>query len=185
MESERRSERFNLLRCQRCRNVHADHPRRRLTAFRPAAPTQTLVSIETPNKMREISSAIPSPIVETMSDIVIYEEDDLMRGLLEEWLTGAGYRVRRATAPGAPTPEDADLVIANIYMPKHTGTRLVDEIRAAHPGTPLIAISAQFRAGLSTAGTIAQSLGVAQVMAKPLTRAALLGAVGAIIGPAT
>jgi DNA-binding response OmpR family regulator len=143
-----------------------------------------LVSIETPNKMREIRPTIPSPIVETMLDIVIYEEDDLMRGLLDEWLTGAGYRVRRATAHGKPTSGDADLVIASIYMPKHAGTRLVEEIRAAHPRSPLIAISAQFRAGLSTAGTIAQSLGVAQVMAKPLTRAALLGAVGAIIGPA-
>jgi CheY-like chemotaxis protein len=149
------------------------------------APMRTLVSIETPNKIREIPSTFRSPMIESMSDIVIYEEDDLMRSLLEEWLTGAGYRVRRATAPGAPAPEDADLVIANIYMPKHTGTRLVDEIRAAHPGTPLIAISAQFRAGLSTAGTTAQTLGVAQVIAKPLTRAALLGAVGAIIGPAT
>jgi DNA-binding NtrC family response regulator len=121
----------------------------------------------------------------TMMDIVIYEEDDLMRGLLKEWLTDAGYRVRRATAHGALIPGAADLVIASIYMPKNAGTRLVDEIRAAHPGTPLIAISAQFRAGLSTTGPTAQSLGVAQVIAKPLTRTALLGAVGAIIGPAT
>jgi two-component system, OmpR family, response regulator len=146
---------------------------------------RTLVSIETRNKIRDIRSTIRSPKIETMSDIVLYEEDDLMRGLLEEWLTGAGYRVRRATAPAAPAPEDADLVIADIYMPKHAGTRLVDQIRTAHPRTPVIAISAQFRAGLSTAGTIAQSLGVAQVMAKPLTRAALLIAVSAIIGPAT
>src|ERR1700730_3719945 len=150
-----------------------------------ATPNRMLVSIITPNKMREIRPIIPSPIVEIMLDIVIYEEDDLMRGLLDEWLTGAGYHVRRATTHGKPTPGDADLVIASIYMPKHAGTRLVEEIRAAHPRTPLIAISAQFRAGLSTAGTIAPSLGVAQGMAKPLTRAALLGAVGAIIGPAT
>jgi CheY-like chemotaxis protein len=132
-----------------------------------------------------MSSKIPFRTIQTMLNIMIYEDDDLMCGLLAEWLTGAGYRVRRATAPGAPAPGDADLVIADIYMPKHAGTRLVDEIRVAHPGTPLIAISAQFRAGLSTAGTTAQTLGVAQVIAKPLTRAALLGAVGAIIGPAT
>jgi CheY-like chemotaxis protein len=119
-----------------------------------------------------------------MLDIVVYEEDDLMRGLLEEWLTGAGYRVRKA-AHGAPTLGVADLVIASIYMPKHTGTRFVDEIRAAYPRTPVIAISAQFRAGLSTAGTTAQTLGVAQVIAKPLTRSVLLGAISAIIGAAT
>ncbi|MDB6083219.1 MAG: response regulator receiver [Gammaproteobacteria bacterium] len=119
-----------------------------------------------------------------MSTIVIYEEDDLMRSLLEEWLRGAGYGVRGYPAHGASYTE-AKLVIASIYMPKHAGARLANDIRAAYPGTPMIAISAQFRAGLSTAGMTAQSLGVAQVMAKPLTRDALLGAVKAIIGPPT
>jgi DNA-binding response OmpR family regulator len=117
-------------------------------------------------------------------DIVIYEEDDLMRGLLEEWLRHAGYRITNAAARSAAGRRAADLVIVSIYRPKHDGTRLVGEIRAAHPGTPLIAISAQFRSDLSTAGATAQTLGVAQVIAKPLTRGALLGAVGAIIGPA-
>jgi DNA-binding response OmpR family regulator len=119
-----------------------------------------------------------------MSSIVIYEADDLMRGLLQEWLTGAGYRVS-AVAPCDPAPHvAADLVIVNIGMPKHTGSRGADKIRTAHPGTPIIAISAQFRADLSTAGTTARALGVAQVIAKPLTRDALLAAVSAIIDPA-
>jgi DNA-binding response OmpR family regulator len=119
-----------------------------------------------------------------MSTILIYEADLLMRGLLQEWLTGAGYRVAVVAACG-PRPLEADLVIVNIGMPKHAGSRVADEIRAAHPKTPIIAISAQFRADLSTAGTIAQSLGVAQVIAKPLSRDTLLAAVRAIIDPAT
>lgn len=120
-----------------------------------------------------------------MSSIVIYEVDDLMRGLLQEWLTDAGYHVR-AVAPSGPAPHAAaDLVIVSIGMPKHAGSRAADKIRAAHPGTPIIAISAQFRADLSTAGTTARSLGVAQVIAKPLSRDALLAAVSAIINPAT
>jgi CheY-like chemotaxis protein len=123
--------------------------------------------------------------LQPMSPIVIYEADDLMRCLLQEWLTGAGYRVS-AVAPCDPPPhETADLVIVSIGMPKHTGSRVADKIRAAHPGTPIIAISAQFRADLSTAGTTAKTLGVAQVIAKPLTRDALLAAVSAIIDPAT
>ena len=118
-----------------------------------------------------------------MSTIVIYEADDLMRGLLQEWLTGAGYRVSAVT-PCGPAPDvEADLVIVNVGMPKHTGSRAADKIRAAHPGTPIIAISAQFRADLSTAGATAQTLGVAQVIAKPLSRSALLAAVSAIIAP--
>jgi CheY-like chemotaxis protein len=119
-----------------------------------------------------------------MSTIVIYEADDLMRGLLQEWLTGAGYCVSAATPCGPPPHVAADLVIVNIEMPKLTGSRVSDRIRAAYPGTPMIAISAQFRADLSTAGTTAQTLGVAQVIAKPLTRNALLAAVSAIIAPA-
>lgn len=107
-----------------------------------------------------------------------------MRALLEEWLGNAGYRVRGvATIHGAPVQNDADLVIVSISMPKHEGARLVYEIRAAYPRIPLVAISAQFRSGLSSAGATAQTLGVAQVIAKPLTRGALLATVRAIIGP--
>jgi DNA-binding NtrC family response regulator len=116
------------------------------------------------------------------TSIVIYEEDDLMRGLLEEWLRNAGYRVHGVASHSAPV-DNADLVIASIYMPKHAGARLVDDIRAAYPGTPVVAISGQFRSGLSTAGATAQTLGVAQVIAKPLTRDALLATVRAMIGP--
>jgi DNA-binding response OmpR family regulator len=118
-----------------------------------------------------------------MACIIIYEEDDLMRALLEEWLGGAGYRVHGVASYRAPAHENAALVIVSIYMPKHTGARLVGEIRAAYPRTPLVAISAQFRSGLSTAGATAQTLGVAQVIAKPLSREALLATVRAMIGP--
>jgi CheY-like chemotaxis protein len=117
-----------------------------------------------------------------MSDIVIYEENDLMRGLLQEWLSEAGYRVR-ATKPGVIQHADAvDLVIASVYMPKRGGAQLLCEIRAAHPHTPVIAISGQFRSGLSAVGAAADALGVQQVIAKPLTRSELLDAVRAMIG---
>jgi CheY-like chemotaxis protein len=120
-----------------------------------------------------------------MSTIMVFEEDDLMRRLLEEWLKSAGYHVRGHASHGAAQTGAADLVIVSIYMPRHAGARVAGEIRAAYPGTPVIAISAQFRAGLLAAGTTAQTLGVVQVIAKPLTRDALLGTVNAIIGPAT
>jgi CheY-like chemotaxis protein len=118
-----------------------------------------------------------------MSSIAIYEENDLMRALLAEWLSGAGYGVRGAARPTVQSQGKADLAIISVYMPKHAGARLVDEIRAAHPGTPLIALSGQFRCGLSTAGATAQTLGVRQVIAKPLTRDALLEVIHAMIGP--
>ena len=118
----------------------------------------------------------------TMSGIVIYEENDLMSGLLKEWLTQAGYRVREA-APRAVQRADAeDLVIASISSPRQAGAQMLRDIQAAHPGTPLIAISGQFRSGLCATGSTAQLPGAEQLLAKPLTRGELLAAVRAIIG---
>lgn len=114
-----------------------------------------------------------------MSGILIYEDDDLMSALLQEWLRAAGYQVRADSS----LPSTPDLVIVSVYMPKHGGAQRVREIHAAHPGTPLIAISGQFHSGLSGMGTTARTLGVQQVIAKPLTRNDLLDAVRAVIGP--
>jgi DNA-binding response OmpR family regulator len=117
-----------------------------------------------------------------LSGIALYEEDELMCALLQEWLSGAGYRVRLGTELPVSAADAADLVIASIYMPRRAGAQSIKAIQAAHPGTPLIALSGQFRGGLSCAGATARSLGVAQVIAKPLTRDSLLQAVNAMIG---
>jgi DNA-binding response OmpR family regulator len=117
-----------------------------------------------------------------MSNIAIYEENDLMRALLKEWLSETGYRVHATASLDEHSGSPADLVIVSVYMPRHAGAQFVRKVQAMHPGTPLIAISGQFLPGLSANGAIAQTLGVQQVIAKPLTRIDLLGAVRAIIG---
>jgi CheY-like chemotaxis protein len=118
-----------------------------------------------------------------MSNILVYEEDDLMRALIHEWLREAGYRVRALPGRETERREPADLVIASISSPRQTGAQRVHEIRVTHPDIPLIALSGHFRAGLSAAGATAEALGAQQVIAKPLTRGALLEAVRAMIGP--
>jgi DNA-binding NtrC family response regulator len=108
--------------------------------------------------------------MEDVLNIVIYEEDFLTRTLLEEWLREAGYGVRVGDRcnPGADAP--CDLVILSVYMPKNGGAQCVRGVQEAHPDTPVIAISGQFRPGLSAAGATAQKLSVRQVVAKPLSR---------------
>jgi CheY-like chemotaxis protein len=116
----------------------------------------------------------------TAPDIVIYEGDFLMRALLKEWLGDEGYRVRFGNScPSTDAP--CDLVIVSVYMPKQNGVQSVRDIQAAHPDTPLIAISGQFRAGLTPAGATAQILGVQQVVAKPLVRKELIESVRGIL----
>ena len=118
----------------------------------------------------------------TPCNVLVVDDDELIRAQLVLLLNHAGYRVHSAASLSAPVQENADLVIVSIYMPKHAGARLASEIRAAYPRTPVVAISAQFRSGLSCAGATAQTLGVTQVIAKPLTRDVLLATVRAIIG---
>jgi CheY-like chemotaxis protein len=113
---------------------------------------------------------------------VIYEEDHLTRALLQQWLGEAGYRVHIGMSCDMDLDGPADLVIVSVYMPKHAGVQCIRNIRSAFPHTPLIAISGQFRPGLSAAGATAQTLGVQQVIAKPLLRVDLLEAVRSIIG---
>jgi DNA-binding NtrC family response regulator len=115
-------------------------------------------------------------------DIVIYEEDALNRSLLEEWLGDAGYRVRAGKRCDPAVDAPCDLVIVSVYMPKHVGAKCVSDIQAAHPGTPFIAISGHFRAGLAAGGSTAQMLGVQQVVAKPMIRKELLDSVRGIMG---
>lgn len=118
-------------------------------------------------------------------DIAIYEQDDLTRDLLREWLGQAGYRVLSGTPQAAPFAPRADLVIVDVYMPKQAGAHWVRSIQAMHPGTPIIAISGQFRSGLCAEGAAALALGVQQVIAKPLLRADLIEAVRGMIGVPT
>jgi DNA-binding response OmpR family regulator len=115
-------------------------------------------------------------------DIVIYEEDYLTRNLLHEWLTEAGYCVRFGRPHDANLDRPADLVIVSVYMPKQAGANWLRAIQAAHPDTPIIAISGQFRSGLHPVGATANTLGVQQVIAKPLVRADLLDAIRGMIG---
>jgi len=118
-----------------------------------------------------------------MSSIAIYEEDQQMRALLLEWLRSAGYQVKLETPPASEPADEVDLAIVSICRPKQPGDRLLQEVQAAYPGTPVIALSGQFRGGLASCGATARSLGVAQVIAKPLPREVLLQAVRAMIGP--
>ena len=116
-----------------------------------------------------------------MSSIVVIEDDGLMRQLLKEWLTAAGYCVRDGTSGAMPRAE-ADLVIVNLSQPRQAGSELVRAVRQAHAEIPIIAISAQFRRGLGSSSEVARSLGVRGLIPKPFTREDLLEAVRRLIG---
>jgi DNA-binding response OmpR family regulator len=103
--------------------------------------------------------------------VVIHEEDDLIRQLLERWLVEAGYAVR-ARADEAPC-----LVIANVPSP-NGGQRMIQSLKAMY-GAPILVLSARFRRGLAGSEEAARRLEVRKVLPKPFTRKELLSAVEA------
>jgi len=130
---------------------------------------------------QEIPPKTVPGILNAMITIAIYEPDGSMNSLLVEWLSQAGYCVHESAV--AERGRAVDLVIVSIQMPKNGGVDVIRAMRVIHPGTPFIALSSQFRSGLSSCGAAAQALGVTRVLAKPLTRNELLAAVQGVIGP--
>jgi len=115
-----------------------------------------------------------------MGRVAIYEPNDLMRALLREWLTAAGYTVRDSVDSDLTMP---DLAIVSVETPKSESGVLIRGLRHYYPGTPIIALSSRARSGLCSNGAAAQALGVARLLAKPLRRHELLMAVDEAIGP--
>jgi DNA-binding response OmpR family regulator len=110
--------------------------------------------------------------------IVIQEEDDLIRQLLERWLREAGYTVgpvepktRRAKRP----EEVPRLVIVNLPSPRGSQP-LIDALRQVY-AAPILVLSARFRRGLDGSAEAAHRLGVRKVLPKPFTREEFLAAI--------
>lgn len=130
-----------------------------------------------------MESAIAAPRAHKTPGVLLMEADGLMRGLLTEWLTAAGYTVRDGLPrPAASTP-GVDLIIVDLYMPREAGARIIRAVQRVYPGTPVIAISGQFRPGLAANSPVAGALGATRILPKPFSREDLLAAVRAIVGP--
>jgi two-component system nitrogen regulation response regulator GlnG len=101
------------------------------------------------------------------SRVLVVDADPALAGLLEEWLSREGCTV---------VPERPDLVVVDLPFPRERGAELIERMARAHPGAPIIALSSNFFAGVEASGALARTLGVACVLAKPLTREALVNA---------
>ncbi len=109
------------------------------------------------------------------SYILIVESDDLIRSLLEQWLTDAGYAVRFGEAGQRRNASKPDLVIVNVARPRDA-ERLIGSLQTEYDA-PMLIVSARFIRGLGASAELARELGVRKVLPKPFTRQELLAAV--------
>jgi CheY-like chemotaxis protein len=111
--------------------------------------------------------------------VLVADADPALFGLLEEWLAACGCTLAAASARSMP-PGGFDLILVDVPFPRRDGPQAVRTIAGAHPGTPIVVLSSNFFPGVEASGAVARALGVAAVLPKPLTREALLAAVGAL-----
>jgi len=121
------------------------------------------------------------------TDILIIEDDAIMREALAEWLEGAGYGVRKAADGSAGLAAlrlaAPALVVTDIRMPGTSGAMVIAELKQRYPEIPVIAISGLFNSGHGMDADAAIALGAARALAKPFKRGELLRAVADLLGP--
>lgn len=119
------------------------------------------------------------------SDVLVIDDDAIMRDLITDWLEAAGYTVRKATDCRSATEElgrAPALVVSDMWMPGPCGAEAIRWMRQQHPGLKLIAVSGHFGSGEGCTEQAAVDAGAARALAKPVKRTELLRAVAELIG---
>ncbi len=121
-----------------------------------------------------------------MPRILLIDDDDQLRGLLQAILEGAGYEVNTASdgKQGVHRFRDkrADLAIVDIFMPEKEGLETIVELKQIDPNVKAVAISG---GGLRLDMEFldhAKTFGAEHAMEKPLNPQELLDIVHKMIG---
>lgn len=120
------------------------------------------------------------------ADILVIDDDAILRDLVTDWLEGAGYRVRKVQdccAGVAELQRDTPaLVVTDMFMPGPCAVDAIRELKREHPGLALIALSGHFNSGQGLTADEALAAGADRAFAKPVKRAEFLRAVAELIG---
>jgi CheY-like chemotaxis protein len=108
---------------------------------------------------------------------LVIDADPAMAGLLGEWLESEGFSVYEEL------PHDScDLIVADVPQPRLGAPDFLRRLAREHPHTPILALSSNFLPGAGR--DLAQALGVAAVLAKPVSREALARTVNTLVDQA-
>lgn len=119
-------------------------------------------------------------------DILVIDDDAIMRELMSDWLDAAGYRVRTATSCAAWISQlfrqSPALIITDMCMPGPCNAEAIGSLKKKHPGTAVIAVSGHFNSGQVMSAQGALAAGADRAFAKPIKRADLIQAVAELVG---
>lgn len=120
-----------------------------------------------------------------MRNILVIDDDKLMRLAVARILISAGYNVAQA-ADGDEglhmyREGEFDLVITDLIMPDKEGIQIIRELRKENSKIRIIAMSAGGRGGAMDYLKWARLMGAKQCLSKPITREDLLNAVTSVL----
>ena len=119
-------------------------------------------------------------------DILVIDDDAILRDLVTDWLEAAGYQVRKVGNCSAAIAEVARqapaLIVSDMFMPGACGADAIGQLRCKHPHVALIAVSGHFNSGQGISADAAIAAGADRALAKPVKRADLLRAVAELLG---
>jgi CheY-like chemotaxis protein len=129
---------------------------------------------------------VPTDPSKRRGDILVVDDDAILRDLVTDWLEAAGYSVRRAAnccaavnELGAQRPA---LIVSDMFMPGPCGVEAIAQLKREHPDVALIAVSGHFNSGQGLSAEAALAAGADRALAKPMKRADLLRAVAELVG---
>jgi CheY-like chemotaxis protein len=132
--------------------------------------------------------AVATDLSKRPGDILVIDDDAILRDLVTDWLEAAGYRVRKANNCCAAVSElgrqAPALIVSDMFMPGPCGAEAIGELKRKHPGVALIAVSGHFNSGQGLSAQAALDAGADRALAKPVKRADLLRAVAELVGAA-
>lgn len=120
-----------------------------------------------------------------MTSILLVDDDDPFRTMLNEVLTDAGYQVQEASdgqqAIRLYESHPRDLVITDLVMPEKEGLEMIGELKQLNPEVKIIAISGGGRSGSGDYLKMATALGAQRVLIKPFSHREILEAVSQVL----
>jgi DNA-binding response OmpR family regulator len=106
-----------------------------------------------------------------MAQLLIIDDEPMIRMMLADRLTQVGHRVSEA-ADGAKglkafAQQPADLVLCDLYMPEKEGLETIQELRRLYPAVRIIAMSGGDRKSSEDFLPLATALGADSAIHKP------------------
>ncbi len=107
-----------------------------------------------------------------MAKILVIDDDDVLRGILRQYLELSGYDVidtnDAGEAPKILREQPCDLVITDIFMPNQDGIETIIHLKAEFPELKIVAMSGGGSIGSLDYLQQAEELGADRTFTKPL-----------------